>query len=178
MLDVGVGLLGASEPAAVSVRAVCRSTGITERYFYEAFGSRDEFVRAVYDDVSVRARDALIEAVRGTTDPAELPRAAVARFVELVVDRPDVGRVLLIAPLRETALAERGLGRMPEFFSVVAGTLPPGVGDETRQMVAVSVVGSLTALFTEFLSDRLEVTRAQLVGFCVDVVTTTARRFE
>ena len=29
--------------------------GLTERYFYESFTDRDEFVRAVYDDVCTRA---------------------------------------------------------------------------------------------------------------------------
>ncbi|BBZ09008.1 hypothetical protein MDOR_31770 [Mycolicibacterium doricum] len=29
--------------------------GLTERYFYESFADRDEFVRAAYDDVCTRA---------------------------------------------------------------------------------------------------------------------------
>lgn len=170
MLDEGIALLGGQDAGSLGVRAVCRSTGITERYFYEAFGTRDDFARAIYDDVSDRAREALIGAVRGASDPAEMSAAAVAAFVELVVDNPNAGRVLLLAPYREAALAERGLSRMPDFFAVVAGALPPTVDDKTRSLVSIGLVGALTAVFTEYLSGRLEVSRDQLVEHCVLLV--------
>lgn len=176
MLDAGIALLGGHEAGALGVRAVCRSTGITERYFYEAFGTRDEFARAVFDDVSDRAREALIGAVRGAADPAEMSQAAVAAFVELVIDHPEAGRVLLLAPYRETALAERGLNRMPDFFAVVAGAMPEHVDGKTRRMVAVGLVGALTSVFTEYLSDRLDVTREELVRHCVQLVATAPTR--
>ena len=50
----GVTLLGSEGGPALTVRAVCRAAGLTERYFYESFTDRDEFVRAVYDDVCSR----------------------------------------------------------------------------------------------------------------------------
>ena len=48
-------LLGGEAGPALTVRAVCRQAGFTERYFYESFADRDEFVRAVYDDVCTQA---------------------------------------------------------------------------------------------------------------------------
>ena len=65
LLEAGIELLGAVDRSASNVRAVCRAAGLTERYFYESFGDRDKFVRAVYDEVGDRARTALIEAVAG-----------------------------------------------------------------------------------------------------------------
>nr|WP_248492014.1 TetR/AcrR family transcriptional regulator [Tsukamurella sp. PLM1] len=180
MLDAGVDLLGSGDRSALSVRTVCRSTGITERYFYEAFGTRDAFARAVFDDVTDRAREALVGAVRETTDatdPAEIAAAAVAAFVELVIDNPRAGRVLLLAPYREAALSERGLSRLPDFFAVVAAALPGDVGENTRRLVAVGLVGALTAIFTEYLSGRLDVARAELVAHCVRLVATAPVRF-
>jgi len=177
MLDVGIALLGGPEAGALGVRAVCRSTGITERYFYEAFGTRDGFAQAVFDDVSDRAQDALVSAVRGASDPVEVSTAAVAAFVELVIDHPDAGRVLLLGPYREAALSERGLGRMPDFFAVVAGALPSQVDEVTRRLVSIGLVGALTSLFTEYLSGRLDVTREELVDHCVRLVATAPTRF-
>ena len=72
------------------MRAVCRAAGLTERYFYESFTDRDEFVRAVYDDVC--------SASDGGADASDSPRDAVERFVALMVDDPARGRVLLLAP--------------------------------------------------------------------------------
>ena len=62
LLAAGLQLLGAMSGPAVTVRAVCRKAALTERYFYESFSDRDEFVRAVYDDVCARAMTALTTA--------------------------------------------------------------------------------------------------------------------
>lgn len=170
LLDAGVRLLGADGGAAVNVRAVCRSTGVTERYFYELFHTRDFYVRAVYDDVSARARDALVAAAGGTGDFRSAATAAVDAFVELMIDRPDMGRVLLLAPGREPALSSEALAHLPDFYAVVAQAVPDEFSDLTRQLVSVEIVGALTALFTQFLAGSLDVGRERLVQHCVDMI--------
>ncbi|WP_131832982.1 TetR/AcrR family transcriptional regulator, partial [Mycobacteroides abscessus] len=88
LMAAGVRLLGLRPRPAVTVRAVCRSAGMTERYFYEHFSDRDTFVRAVYDHVGFRA----IEALSGVRSAYE----GVDAFARLMVDEPTMGRVLLI----------------------------------------------------------------------------------
>ncbi|TWS19067.1 TetR/AcrR family transcriptional regulator, partial [Tsukamurella sputi] len=97
MLDAGIALLGDPEAGALGVRAVCRTTGITERYFYEAFGTRDGFAHAVYADVLSRAQDALVRGVReaaegipqgAAPDALAVAQGAVSGLVEFVVDPP------------------------------------------------------------------------------------------
>lgn len=174
LLDAGIGLLGAEEAGAVNVRAACRSTGVTERYFYEIFGTRDNYARAVYDDVSEQARSALLEAAAAGGDFRDLATRAVDAFVALMIDRPDMGRVLLLAPYREPAIAELGLGHMPDFFAVVDAAFPEGLDDRARRLASVALVGALTSLFTQFLSGTLEVERDALVGYCVDLIVDMA----
>lgn len=43
LITAGVTLLGSESGSALTVRAVCRAAGLTERYFYESFSDRDEF---------------------------------------------------------------------------------------------------------------------------------------
>jgi AcrR family transcriptional regulator len=176
MLDAGVGLLGAAEGGAVNVRAVCRSTGVTERYFYEIFGNRDDFVRAVYDDVTAQAQVALVDAASGGGDYRSVAAAAIDAFVTLVIDSPDKGRVLMLAPYREQVLVELGLGHQPEFFDVVAAVFAADVPDDTRRLLSVEVVGALIALFTQFLGGTLEVGRDRLIEHCVDMLVAAADR--
>lgn len=176
LLDAGVPLLGGETTATVGVRAVCRATGITERYFYELFGTRDDYVRAVYDDVSTRARDRLVAVTHSATDYRTLAHVAVEAFVTLMIDRPDMGRVLLLAPYREPALATAGLGHLPDFLTVVAAALPPGTPDAARTLLAVELVGALTGLFTQFLTGGLAVDRDQLVAHCVEMLVSAATR--
>jgi AcrR family transcriptional regulator len=166
LLAAGVQLLGEEGGPALTVRAVCREAGLTERYFYGSFADRDEFVRAVYDDVCTRAMSALMSA---TT-----PREAVERFVALMVDDPVRGRVLLLAPTVEPVLTRSGAEWMPGFIDLLQRKLTR-IGDPVRQhMVAISLIGGLTALFTAYLDGRLAATREQFIDYCVDMLLTRA----
>jgi hypothetical protein len=93
-----------------------------------------------------------------------------------MIDRPDMGRVLLLAPYREPAIAQLGLGHMPEFFAVVDAAFPDGLDAGQRRLASVALVGALTSLFTQFLSRTLRVERDALVGYCVDLIVETAER--
>jgi AcrR family transcriptional regulator len=166
LIDAGVQLLGDERGPAVTVRAVCRKAGLTERYFYESFADRDEFVRAVYDDVCTRAMSTLMSA---TT-----PRDAVEQFVALMVDDPVRGRVLLLAPGVEPVLTRSGAEWMPSFIELLQRKLTR-ISDPVRQnMVATSLIGGLTALFTAYLDGRLAATRSQFIDYCVDMLLSRA----
>ncbi|WP_241385990.1 TetR/AcrR family transcriptional regulator [Rhodococcus sp. CH91] len=169
LLAVGVELIGATGGTGVNVRAVCRTAELTERYFYESFADRDTFVREVYAHVAARARDALARAVV-SAPPTGRAEAAVRAFVELMVDDPAKGRVLLLAPLREPAISRRGIELAPMFVSLVRDELPPGGEEAVRHMIAVGVVGALTSLFMSYLEGELAVSRDTLVEHCVALV--------
>lgn len=162
LINAGVKLLGDAGGPALTVRAVCREAELTERYFYESFADRDDFVRAVYDDVCTRAMSALTTAVT--------PREAVEQFVALMVDDPARGRVLLLAPESEPVLTRSGAEWMPNFIELVQRKLTR-IADPVRQaMVATSLIGALTALFTAYLNQRLPASREQFIDYCVDML--------
>jgi AcrR family transcriptional regulator len=166
LVAAGTQLLGGESGPAVTVRAACRQAGLTERYFYESFADRDEFVRAVYDDVCSRAMSALMSA---TT-----PREAVERFVALMVDDPVRGRVLLLAPAVEPVLVASGAEWMPSFIDLLQHKLTQ-IADPVRQkMIATSLIGGLTALFTAYLNGRLAATREQFIDYCVEMLLSRA----
>lgn len=166
LINAGVQLLGSAGGPALTVRAVCREAALTERYFYESFADRDEFVRAVYDDVCTRAMNALTSA---TT-----PREAVERFVELMVDDPVRGRVLLLAPTVEPILTRSGAEWMPNFIELLQRKLSR-IGDAVLQkMIATSLIGGLSGLFTAYLHGQLGATRQQFIDYCINMLYITA----
>ena len=86
---------------------------------------------------------------------ATTPREAVERFVALMVDDPVRGRVLLLAPAVEPVLVRSGAEWMPNFIDLLQRKLTQ-IGDPVRQkMIATSLIGGLTALFTAYLDGRL-----------------------
>src|ERR1700742_3353349 len=162
LIAAGVQLLGGSGGPALTVRAVCRQAALTERYFYESFSDRDEFVRAVYDDVCTRAMAALMS--------AKTPREAVEQFVELMVDDPVRGRVLLLAPGVEPVLTRSGAEWMPDFIDLLQRKLTRITDPAVQAMVATGLIGALTALFTAYLNGRLTATREQFIDYCVEML--------
>ena len=166
LLAAGVQLLGGAHGPAVTVRAVCRQARLTERYFYESFADRDQFVRAIYDDVCTRAMSALATA---TT-----PRDAVERFVAMMVDDPVRGRVLLLAPEAEPVLVRSGAEWMPSFIGLLQHKLTAITDPTIQNMVATSLIGGLTALFTAYLDGRLTASREQFIDFCVGMLLNRA----
>jgi AcrR family transcriptional regulator len=168
LLDAGIEMLGDPKAPSVTVRAVCRTAGLTERYFYESFTDRDTFIRAVYGHVGELARAAIAGAV-----PATSPEAPVRAFVELVLDQPSVGRVLLLAPMSESAISGSGLALAPTFVSLVEAQLT-GLSEDDRHLVAVGVVGALTALFVGYLDGTVRTPREKFVAHCVRLVSSAS----
>lgn len=169
LVAAGVQLLGSEGGPALTVRAVCREASLTERYFYESFTDREHFVRAVYDDVCTRAM--------ATLTSAKTPREAVEQFVALMVDDPVRGRVLLLAPAVEPVLTRSGAEWMPNFIDLLQRKLSR-IGDPvTQKLVATSLIGALTALFTAYLNNQLGATRQQFIDYCVDMLLGTAATY-
>jgi AcrR family transcriptional regulator len=169
LIAAGVILLGSAGGPALTVRAVCRDAGLTERYFYESFSDRDEFVRAVYDDVCNRAVTALMS--------ADTPREAVERFVALMVDDPVRGRVLLLAPQVEAVLVHSGAEWMPSFIELLQSKLTAISDPVLQKMMATGLIGALTALFTAYLDGRLAASREQFIDYCVELLLTRAASY-
>ncbi|OBK13137.1 TetR/AcrR family transcriptional regulator [Mycobacterium asiaticum] len=165
LVAAGVHLLGSEGGPALTVRAACRHAGLTERYFYESFTDREHFVRAVYDDVCTRAMAALTS--------AKTPREAVEQFVALMVDDPVRGRVLLLAPAVEPVLTQSGAEWMPNFIELLQHKLSRIADPVMQKLVATSLVGALTGLFTAYLNGRLGATRGQFIDYCVDMLLST-----
>lgn len=182
LIRVGIELLGATGGPAVSVRAVCRAAALTERYFYESFTDRDQFVRTVYDEVGAEAHAALVRAVESATadahashGPRAVAQAAVSAFVALTIDDPAVGRVLLLAPEADPALRGKGVQLLPTFVSLLHEQLRSVPDEVERQLTAIGLVGALTQLFASYLDGAVSVSRDRFVAHLVDLVLTANR---
>jgi AcrR family transcriptional regulator len=170
LIAAGVGLLGSEGGPVLTVRAVCKAAGLTERYFYESFSDRDEFVGAVYDDVCAKAMS--------TLSSSTTARDAVERFVALMVDDPTRGRVLLLAPAVEPVLTQSGADWMPSFIELLQHKLTRIADPAVQAMVATGLIGALTTLFTAYLNGRLTATREQFIDYCVDMLLSRASGYQ
>ncbi len=97
LLEAGLELFAASGKSGATMTAICAHAKLTERYFYESFGSRDDLLRQVLDKIADEVREAVLAALRtGTGTLEDLVRNAIASFVAILTDDPRKGRVSLI----------------------------------------------------------------------------------
>ena len=81
-----VGLEGAS------VAAICAEAGLTARYFYESFPTRE----AIFVEAYRKVQDELLSRIGGGKGQASDSRRALTGFFEAIRERKDLARVFLI----------------------------------------------------------------------------------
>lgn len=128
--------MGTEGAAAATMRATCREASLTERYFYESFGSRDELLVAVLDDVVFGARDAILLALAtAPVDPPALIRHVVKAFTNYVTKDPRRGRIMFVESQAEPALWDRGRALTVEFTNPISVAIESMYGAEESDSV-------------------------------------------
>lgn len=90
LVEAAQQLVGTKGYYAATVRAICKQAGLSERYFYESFATREEILSEVYDAVILGARKAVLEAI------AQVPAEQIAE----VAVGPDSHHPLVDAAIR------------------------------------------------------------------------------
>ncbi|WP_078289026.1 TetR/AcrR family transcriptional regulator [Mycobacterium sp. D16R24] len=162
LLDAGIAALGAIDGPALTIRTVCRSSGVSERNFYEEFGDRDDFVRAVYQDVLESVMRVVTEFA---TDGDDLETRAVETFIGATVDNPEYGRIMMLAPFTEPTLGSVGFAGSMAFASLAEKALVD-VGDPgRRRFLSVSLVGAASGAIIDYLRGDLGISRDELIDY-------------
>lgn len=110
ILDAAERHIAEHGPAALSLRAVARSLGMTVQALYHYFPSRDALVTALvtkaYDDLA----DAVQAAVGTPADDPDLPRLVTAAegYRRWAIDHPEHFQLLYGTPLRDYAAPAGG----------------------------------------------------------------------
>lgn len=181
LLDAGTELLGTGGAAAVTVRAVCRASRLSERYFYESFNDRDELLIAVHDAVSERARDVIADAVLAAgADPEDLARAGLSAFTSFLEEDRRRGRILLAEPFNNETLVRHGATTIPDFAAllgaqIVAAYGTEGVDDVDAGLTSVALVGALAHLYLGWLNGTIDVARDRLVDHATALILRAAQ---
>lgn len=164
LVAAGRDLLGSG--TTVTVRAVCRASKLTERYFYESFRDRDELVIAAFEAAAHEAVAAIVTAVAETDGrPESVARAAVQVAVEQAIDDPRRGQVLVVAPMSDPVL----FAKRDEMLPVLTALLQEHLDTDERdgELVAAALAGALVHLFFRYLTGELRVERGRFEEHCV-----------
>jgi len=170
LLNAGVRLIGRDGFAATSIDAICAEAGLTKRYFYAAFSSREELLTAAYEAVTREFVAAIMqEAGPHLGDPRALVRAGLTGTFGFVAAHPDKARLMMV----EATSVRSQLGQVygkgyDQFVNLLVGfTKPflkaPQPSDRTLRVLAKGVVGSILHLCQGWLATDFKQPAEELI---------------
>ncbi|MBJ8348504.1 TetR/AcrR family transcriptional regulator [Antrihabitans sp. YC2-6] len=171
LVNAAFDIIGEEGSTAVTVRALCRRTELTARYFYESFDSRDELIVGMFAGVANEVHEALAAAVANLDGkPDEIARATIEIIVDFVVEHPRKARLLLVEPFSDPALSGITIAQVPAFTRLIRHQLPTSAGKTKRTLTSVGLAGGLSAIFSSWLSGSIRASREEIVEHCVSLL--------
>lgn len=128
-----------------TVRGICASAGLTERYFYESFQSMEALFQAVYLQVSGQVRSNIL-AVVASVEPEDLnrfSRSALRAFFQSIQAHPAFVPVLFQEALSVSAQMTRlALSTLNEFIELLIRIGQPSFMRQTALRIDPGLVSS------------------------------------
>jgi AcrR family transcriptional regulator len=170
LLDAALECFGHKGYHATSVRSICQTAGLTERYFYESFPRSDALLMALYDTLTQQLETrvlSLVDAAR--PDPLAMSRAALDAYFAFN-ENPRVARVTHLEILGVNAdIDRRYRASMQRFASLIASVLNDAAPDADtnkaqQHLVATGLVGAAVQITTQWFLDDYRASRAEVVA--------------
>ncbi|HTU69851.1 MAG TPA: TetR/AcrR family transcriptional regulator [Candidatus Baltobacteraceae bacterium] len=139
----GFELFGTAGFAKTTIPMLCAASGVTARHFYEEFASREELLRAIFDDLADRAYEIVREALRATEKPA---------FERVLSSNRAYYQFFTEDPRRARIYALECLGISPEFEQHRRATRERSVQQLTRATEWLEPTGVLNRLDSRLIS--------------------------
>lgn len=175
LLDAALQIIGTRGWSEATMTEICRTAGLTERYFYESFRTRDELYVALLDGLGDELRDAVFAALDDApADPTARLRAVAAAVVGLLVDDPVKGRTALLEGVGSAALEQRRREIVNGFVDLLDRERASFFGDapisrRRRTLSAAAMAGAVGSLLARHLDGTLAVSRAALVDYLTEM---------
>lgn len=174
LIDAALDIWGRNGWAAVTMRGVCASAGLTDRYFYESFADRDDLLAAVWDQTLAGVIDGVLAAMaQAGPDPGPQVRAALGTVVHTVAEDPRKARIGFGAHAGSPVLEQRRHDAIETFARLMVEQSRGwrGVGETdplVLQVNALVAVGGLAELITTWLNGAVPIDAERLIDLAVD----------
>lgn len=177
-----VEVLSTNGEAHATMTAICTSAGLTERYFYESFGSLDDALLAALDSVCEEILDLATRVITGTPGSPEVRVHAVMQsFVEFVIAEPAKVRVAVIHSSANPRLRARRSELLTAFADFVADEAAELYGAEAwprpqARIHGLVYIAGFSELIASWLTGDITLTTAELAETAEGLFAALSRR--
>jgi AcrR family transcriptional regulator len=169
-LDAAIRRFGGDGFHATTLKSLCTEAGLTERYFYESFGSFDELLCASYRhaaDIVMGQAEAALDKADPT--PAARMRCVLDAYFKAIAADPARARLILLeiegASANADAVYRAQLRVSADFirFRVCAGLPDNPRNGLSPGLLATATMGAIYQLAKEWVLSNFKPPREQLV---------------
>lgn len=175
LIEAGLTVIAAVGIAGATIEAISAEAGLSKRYFYEHFRSRDQLVAALSQDLIERILSGSVEAVRSTGDLDERLRNASSWVVTFLTGDPRRARLFveLIGNAQGHADVERAEHALAELLvdELAAGTGIPDAQRDRQYVVTVVLVTGTVQAVADWLDGTSRLSRDDLVDTIANLST-------
>ena len=160
LLEAGQQVFGSQGFHAATVKMLCATAGLTERYFYESFESREAMFLAVVERGSKAMQQHILAAVAALPTDAnaqQVARTALKAYYRLLKDECELARLLLFETLGVSEDINRryyeGLDEFSQFLLLLAAPIAERGELQFRheELVATGLVGATQHIATRWI---------------------------
>lgn len=173
-LEAGLELFGTVGYRATTMRKLCKTAGLTDRYFYAAFNSMEDLLVAVYEKQVAEIQQQILTAVLAAQpkgDTQALINTGLDAFFAVVED-PRTARIVWqevmgISPRVDALYSQTVQNFATLLASLMQGIYPEWIAAQPEGLVhrvALGVVGSVSQVTLDWLLTDYQASRAEVVA--------------
>jgi AcrR family transcriptional regulator len=158
LIEGGIALYGSAGFRATSVKTICLSIGLTERYFYESFANGEELLCATCTTVMHDLRMKALDSMAGKDDtPSEKFMAAAQSYFSEIRGNPAAARLTLFEMEGVSASVDahyaKELATTTDLLAnaLFSGITPKGHAKLQAVILAQGIVGALYQIAKEWV---------------------------
>lgn len=177
LIRAAITVYGATGYRNATVKTVCETAGLTERYFYESFANSEALLIASFEAVNATYGQAIDAATREELAPEARVRAMLRAYYAALQADPASARVFIveiggISPAVD-AVARQALRRFADRLTAAWGAETSAIGE----IVRVGVVGAIIHIALAWIANGFRWPLQDVVdkAFRICAVMTDAR---
>ena len=180
LLEACLEVVGTAGMAATTIDAISRRAGLTKRYFYESFRTRDDAFAALAERLIADITDSIVDAMSAeASDLMDRTREGFGRVITLLTDDPRNARlftdVIGSEVLKDTVGgAEHRIAQLLTEL-LLAGREVTARQRDRLQLAALVIVSGSAQAVTNWLDGTLTVSREDLIDELAQMSVAAAR---
>jgi AcrR family transcriptional regulator len=178
LLQAGLEVFGTTGYAASSVREICEVAELNRRYFYESFNTREDLLRAVYEQIVAESRDAIIAAINSADGVEDAIRAGLTAWWGTVTSDLRKARIITLEIVGVSeAIETRRREVRHSFADFIAALAVELASTEQRRLridpiiVARALVAAIVDLVVDLTRGDTDNSTATMIDTCFQLVS-------